>query len=198
MPRKIAIVCVALALCRYVPVWASDPAPSGGELTRDIFMSSLTDEGFESLGFCTVSEAGSVEAARARAETYAREGIVEHLNYIASNMIRDYAASSTVDPSAVLAFQENVREWLFFTSAPSGVVIDEEAWEGDEDSEWVVMVTLTNDNAARAISLAVEVAKFEVPAMASFDAEARMNEAFAQRLNSIVSSVYSYYRGAGP
>jgi hypothetical protein len=92
-------------------------------------------------------------------------------------MVRDYTASSEVDPNAALAFQENITVTLSKSNL-SGAVVQFE--EPDSSGEWWVVMYLNKANVAREITQAQAAARLAVPAMASFDAEQRMNEAFEQ------------------
>jgi hypothetical protein len=92
-------------------------------------------------------------------------------------MVRDYTASSEVDPGAALAFQENITVTLSKSNLSGAIPY----WEGsDKDGQWWVVMYLSKANVAREISQAQAAARLAVPAMASFDAEKRMNEAFEQ------------------
>ena len=125
--------------------------------------------GIGSANMATVAQSRNIAATRARAE------ISNTLNVMVQNMVRDYTASSEVDPGAVLAFQENITVTLS-KSTLSGAVIQFE--EPDEYGQWWVVIYLSKTNVAQEINQAQAAARLAVPAMASFDAEARMNEAF--------------------
>jgi hypothetical protein len=99
------------------------------------------------------------------------------MNAMISNMVRDYTASSEVDPSAVMSFQENITVQLSRSNLSGAVPMVEQQ---DDDGNWWVVMYLSKSNVAREISQAQAAAKLAVPAMASFDAERRMNEAFDQ------------------
>jgi hypothetical protein len=97
------------------------------------------------------------------------------MNSMVQNMVRDYTASSEVDPEAALSFQENITVTLSKSNL-SGAVVQVE--DQDNDGQWWCVMYLSRTNVAREISQAQAAARLAVPAMASFDAEARMNEAF--------------------
>jgi hypothetical protein len=94
-----------------------------------------------------------------------------------SNMVRDYTASSEVDPSAAVSFQENITVQLSRSNLSGATIQTEQA---DDAGNWWVVMYLSKTNVAREITQAQAAAKLAVPAMASFDAERRMNEAFEQ------------------
>jgi len=152
---------------------ASKPARSGGmpreiaDTRRNAPEDVLVGIGNAKMG--TTAQSRNIAATRARAE------ISNTMNSMVSNMVRDYTASSEVDPAAALSFQENITVTLS-RSDLRGAVIQVEM--PDDDGEWWVVMYLSRANVAREISQAQAQARLAVPAMASFDAEARMNEAF--------------------
>jgi hypothetical protein len=99
------------------------------------------------------------------------------MQVLVKNMVRDYTASSEVDPNAALSFQENITVTLSKADL-SGAVI--QFAEPDDEGYWWVVMYLSKANVAKEISQAQAQARLAVPAMASFDAEQRMNEAFEQ------------------
>ena len=125
--------------------------------------------GIGSAKMATTAQSRNIAATRARAE------ISNTMNSMVQNMVRDYTAASEVDPSAVLSFQENITVTLSQSNL-SGAVIQFE--EPDQNDEWWVVIYLSKNSVVQEINQAQAAAKLAVPAMASFDAEARMNEAF--------------------
>ena len=90
------------------------------------------------------------------------------------DMVRDYVASSEVAPNDRLAFQENITVSLS-RSRLQGAVISDEDWI---DGTYYVVVYLNKTDVVREINQAQAAARLAVPAMASFNAEDRMNAAF--------------------
>jgi hypothetical protein len=119
----------------------------------------------------TVAQSRNIAATRARAE------ISNIMDSMVKNMVRDYTASSEVDPQAALAFQENITVTLSKSNL-SGALIQFE--EPDSDGQWWVVIHLSKANVVKEITQAQAQARLAVPAMASFDSEKRMNEAFEQ------------------
>ena len=119
----------------------------------------------------TKAQSRTIAATRARAE------ISNTMNSMVRNMVRDYTASSEVDPQAALAYQENITVTLSKSNL-SGSVVWYEAFEKNGEC-WVVM-HLSKANVVKEISQAQAAARLAIPAMASFDAEDRMNQAFEQ------------------
>jgi hypothetical protein len=93
------------------------------------------------------------------------------------DMVRDFTAGSEVDPGATVSFQENFTLALSQSRLQGSSVVDEDIDEGG--SYWCV-VMLSKSEAAREINQAAAAAKLRVPAMASFDAERRMDESYAK------------------
>ena len=119
----------------------------------------------------------SLAQSRTMAANRARQEISFTMDSLVRSMIRDYQASSEVDPNAALSFQENISVTLSKSNI-SGAVVN---WEGsDKDGNWWCVLHLSKANVVREISQAQAAARLAVPAMASFDAEERMNEAFEQ------------------
>jgi hypothetical protein len=171
--RKIFGVILALIVVSAFSGCASKPPVSGGmpsniaNARRNAPEDVLIGIGNAKMG--TVAQSRNIAATRARAE------ISNAMDSIVKNMVRDYTASSEVDRNAALAFQENITVTLSKSNL-SGAVIQNE--EPDRDGNWWCVMYLSKAQVAREISQAQAAARLAVPAMASFDAEARMNEAF--------------------
>jgi hypothetical protein len=117
----------------------------------------------------------SVSQSRVIAATRGRAEISRQLNTVIRDMVRDYQASSEVDPSAALAFQENFTLALSQSRLQGSAVVDEDM---DDNGNYWCVVMLSKGEAVKEINQAASQAKLRVPAAASFDAERRMNEAF--------------------
>jgi hypothetical protein len=117
----------------------------------------------------STSQSMTIAATRARAD------LSRQLNTMITDMVRDYQAASEIDPSAAVSFQENITVALSKSKLQGASQV-----EGDFDeagSYWCV-VMMSKADSAKEIDQAASAAKLAVPAMASFNAEARMNEAF--------------------
>ncbi|MDR1900551.1 MAG: hypothetical protein LBQ55_11115 [Treponema sp.] len=108
------------------------------------------------------------------AETRARADISRQLQSIVKNMITDYTASSELDPSASLSFQEEITQALSKSDLRGARTI---AMDSENGLLWVVM-EYSKSNAANDYNAAASAAKLAVPAAAAFDAMARMENAF--------------------
>jgi hypothetical protein len=97
------------------------------------------------------------------------------MNTMIQDMIRDYTASSEVDKSAALAFQENITVALSKSTLTGSRIVDADF--DDAGNCWTV-VQLGKSNVVQEINQAQAAARLSVPAMASFDAENRMGTAF--------------------
>ncbi|MDR1617982.1 MAG: hypothetical protein LBS06_02900 [Treponema sp.] len=109
------------------------------------------------------------------AETRARADISRQLQSIVKNMITDYTASSELDPSASLSFQEEVTQALSKSDLKGARTIEMQT--DDNGLLWVVM-EYSKSAAANDYSAATAAAKLAVPAAAAFDALSRMDNAF--------------------
>jgi hypothetical protein len=121
------------------------------------------------------ARAASLSLARTTATTRARAEISRQLNTMIQDMVRDYSASSEVDPSAALSFQENITVALSKSTLTGSVPVEEDQ---DANGNYWVVVMLSKTNTVNEITQAQAAAKLAVPAMASFSAEDRMNAAF--------------------
>ena len=124
--------------------------------------------GIGSASLATQSQSKSIAETRARAE------ISRAMDSIVRDMVRDYLASSEVSPNDSLAFQENMTVTLSH-SRLHGAVINEEDWI---NGTYYVVMYLSKTDVVREINQAQSAARLAVPAMASFNAEDRMNAAF--------------------
>jgi len=126
---------------------------------------------------------GTLSLSRTAATTRARAEISRQMNTMIQDMVRDYTASSEVDPSAVLSFTENMTVALSKSTLTGSVPVDEDT---DEAGNYWVVVYLGKSNVVQEINQAQAAAKLAAPAMASFNAEDRMNAAFDKAYGSEV------------
>jgi len=177
MKKIIGIIAVSCLLLAFFSCASKPPASSGmssnniNNARRNAPADVLVGIGNAKMG--TKAQSRNIAATRARAE------ISNIMDSMVKNMVRDYTASSEVDPNAALAFQESITVTLSKSNL-SGAVIQFE--EPDSDGQWWVVMYLSKANVVKEITQAQAAAKLAVPAMASFDAEQRMNEAFEQLL----------------
>jgi hypothetical protein len=165
------IVCLVFAGCASKPPTSGGMPPEAANARRNAPEDVIVGIGNAKMG--TVAQSRNIAQTRARAE------ISNAMNSMVRNMVRDYTASSEVDPQAALAFQENITVTLSKSDLRGAVV----QWEGNEKSDpamWWCVMHLSKASVVSEISQAQAAARLAVPAMASFDAEKRMNEAFEQ------------------
>jgi hypothetical protein len=146
---------------------------SGGvpEFVRDAVRNTPEDAlvGIGTANLASISQSRVIAATRARAE------ISRQLGTVIRDMSRDFQASSEVDPSTALSFQENFTLALSESKLQGSSVVDEDM---DDNGNYWCIVMLNKGEAAREINQAAAQAKLRVPAAASFEAEKRMNEVF--------------------
>jgi len=117
----------------------------------------------------------SLNQSRTISQTRARAELSRQMDTIIRDMVRDYTSGSEVDRSAVLSFQENITVALSQARLVGASIIEEDE---DANGNYWTAVTLSKTGAVNEINQAVAAAKLRVPAMASFNAESRMNAAF--------------------
>ena len=141
------------------------------QFVRDAVKNAPEDAliGIGTAKMATLSQSRTISSTRARAE------ISRQMDTIIRDMVRDYTAGSEVDHSAVLSFQENITVALSQARLQGASVVDESE---DTNGNYWTIVMLSKGGVVQEINQAVSAAKLAVPAMASFNAETRMNEAF--------------------
>jgi len=120
---------------------------------------------------------GTLSLSRTAAMTRARAEISRQMNTMIQDMVRDYTASSEMDPSATISFTENMTVALSKAELKGASSVAEDE---DEKGQYWVVVMLSKTSTVAEINQAQAAAKLAVPAMASFNAEDRMNAAFAK------------------
>jgi hypothetical protein len=185
--KKIAVVFVVLCVMFAVvsctgtaPAAGGDNARSAGQnripgsfpqFVRDALRNSPEDVlvGIGSSNLANFNQARTISTTRARAE------ISRQMNTMIQDMVRDYQAGSEADPTAALSFQENITVALSKSTLVGSRVVDQDIVDG---VVWTI-VHLGKADVVNEINQAQAAAKLAVPAMASFNAEDRMNAAFA-------------------
>jgi len=120
---------------------------------------------------------GTLSLSRTAATTRARAEISRQMNTMIRDMVRDYTASSEVDPAATVSFTENITTALSESKLQGATSVAEDI---DDNGNYWVVVQLSKTSTVAEINQAQAAAKLAVPAMLSFNAEDRMNEAFAK------------------
>jgi hypothetical protein len=127
------------------------------------------------------ARAASLSLARTTATTRARAEISRQMNTMIQDMVRDYSAGSEIDPKAAISFQENITVALSKSTLTGSSIVEEDT---DESGNYWVVVMLSKANTVSEINQAQAAARLSVPAMASFNAEDRMNAAFDKAYSS--------------
>jgi hypothetical protein len=111
------------------------------------------------------------------AETRARADLSRQLSTIVKDMVNDYTATSEIDPSAAVSFQENITQTLSKSELKGARTVKLE--RDDNGLLWVVM-EFSKSAAANEVNQAANAAKLAIPAAAAFDALQRMDTAFSK------------------
>ena len=197
--KKTLFVCVCLAAAIMAASCASSgstksgnstPAASSSQSGRRVNSSipqsirdAMTNVPEDALVGIGTAKMASLSQSRTISQTRARAKLSRQMDTVVRDMVRDYTAGSEVDHSAVLSFQENITVALSQARLVGATIIEE-----DEDAKgnyWTA-VMLSKTNAVNEINQAVSAAKLRVPAMASFNAQERMDQAFDKILKSEV------------
>ena len=182
----IVALCLAITLVGCASTKSSTPAGSGAttsdrssrvpggfpQFVKDA-LKNVPDDVLVGIGvakLASTSQSMTISATRGRAD------ISRQMNTMIQDMVRDYQASSEVDPKAVISFQENITVALSKSTLVGSKVVEQDKTE--DGSVWTV-VWLGKSDVVNEITQAQAAARLAVPAMASFSAEERMNAAFA-------------------
>jgi len=125
-----------------------------------------------------VANMATLNQNRTISATRARAALSRQMDVILRDMVRDYTAGSEVDHSASLAFQENITVQLSQSRLQGSSITGE--YEDDRGRYWTI-VMLNKTGVVNEINQVVAAAKLRIPAMASFNAEERMNAALFDR-----------------
>jgi hypothetical protein len=135
-------------------------------------MSKVPEDALIGVG---TAKMASLNQSRTISATRARADLSRQMDIIVKDMVRDYTDGSEVDPSAVLSFQESITVTLSKVGF-KGAAIEGE-YEDANGNYWTA-VMLSKSGVVNEINQAVSAAKLRVPAMASFNAEERMEAAY--------------------
>jgi len=151
---------------------AERKAPSNvPQFVKDALLNAPEDAliGIGTAKLASQSQSRTIATTRARAE------ISRTMNTMIKDMITDYTASSEVDPSAALAYQESITTALSKSTLTGSKVID---FDYTSDGTCWVVVALGKSSLVEEINQSQAAAKLAVPAMAAFNAQDRMESAF--------------------
>ncbi|MDR1869546.1 MAG: hypothetical protein LBQ82_06135 [Treponema sp.] len=151
---------------------AERKAPSNvPQFVKDALLNAPEDAliGIGTAKLASQSQSRTIATTRARAE------ISRTMNSMIKDMITDYTASSEVDPSAALAYQETITTALSKSTLTGSKVVD---FDYTSDGTCWVVVALGKSSLVEEINQSQAAAKLAVPAMAAFNAQDRMESAF--------------------
>jgi hypothetical protein len=123
----------------------------------------------------TGGDPSKIGAGKTFAETRARADISRQLQTLVKNMVTDYTATSELDPSASLSFQEEITQTLSKSDLRGAKTIKLDT--DDNGLLWVVM-EYSKSAAEAEVNQATNAAKLKVPQAAAFNAIERMDSAF--------------------
>ena len=186
--KNIFFVILALSLVFALAGCKSSPELSDSSRMPDDIIKAFNAAPADTLVGIGTARLASLSQSMTVAQSRARADISRQMNTMVEDMIRDYQASSEVDRNAALSFQENITVSLSRSNV-SGARMVQQVTERN-GTVWTV-IYLDRAMIVNEITQAQAAARLAVPAMASFDAEARMNEAFA-RMNTGVPQARYY------
>ena len=185
--KKILIVSFALIIALLVSGCAGGPAAPSGPLStglsgvpafvNDAYLYASEDVLIGVGTYKIGTDMSKMGTGKTFAETRARADISRQLVSIVKDMITDYAATSEIDPSAAVSFQENITQSLSKSDLRGTRTIKLE--RDDNGVLWVVM-EYSKSAAIAEVNQAASAARLAVPAAAAFDALERMENAFSK------------------
>ena len=180
MKRTLSIVIAIVALVLAVSCGSSQPAPAPASQSiagsqPEWVKKARRNAPEDVLVGVGDAKMATVSMSRTQSENRARVEISRQMNSIVENQIRDYQAGSEVDLSAAVAFQQNFSSSLSRSELVGARIVEQDT---DENGICWTVIYLSKSDAVREINQAQALAKLAVPAMAAFDAERQMQEAF--------------------
>ena len=122
-----------------------------------------------------VARSHMLNIAMTTSATRARVEISRQINIIVLDMVHNYVPGGA-DPSATLSFQENITVTISQSMLVGSRIVRQD--RAEDGSVWTV-IFMDKANVIDEIGSAQEAARLAVPAMASFDARALIDTAFA-------------------
>ncbi|MCL1992240.1 MAG: hypothetical protein FWG66_04765 [Spirochaetes bacterium] len=179
--KKTVIAAFAASLIFVLAACGGTPPPeqppvvvSGMPASVQSFMAALPEDVLVGIG---VARLQTTHQSMTMSANRARVAIAQTMDSVVQGMIRDYFGANELTGDT-LAFSESISVTLTHADVSgTRMAVIETMPDG---TVWSVGV-LDRATATQAINQAQVQARLAVPAMASFDAEARMQEAFAQR-----------------
>ena len=174
--KKIAWVIAALCLL-FVLIGCSHDKPAtaaqGG--MPDWVLKARKDAPEDVIVGIGTAKLATMNQSMTTSETRARGQVVRAMNSMVRSMVEDYTASSEVELSAAVAFQQQIETSLAKAQLSVAVIVEQNS---DPNGQWWTVVYFNKSNTRSEISQAQAAAKLAIPAMLAFNAEARMDEQF--------------------
>jgi hypothetical protein len=123
------------------------------------------------------NDTSKIGTGKTFAETRARADLSRQLTTIVKDMANDYTATSELDPSAAVSFQETITQTLSKAELKGARTVKMDT--DDNGLLWVVM-EYSKSAASAEVNQAANAAKLAVPAAAAFNALQRMETAFSK------------------
>jgi hypothetical protein len=142
---------------------------------NDAYMNASEDVLIGIGTYKTGGDPSKIGTGKTFAETRARADISRQLQTLVKNMVTDYTATSELDPSSALSFQEEITQTLSRSDLRGSRTIKMDT--DDNGLLWVVM-EYSKSAAEEEVSQAANAAKLKVPQAAAFNALERMDNAF--------------------
>lgn len=176
------IMVLALAGCGSVPVTTPSRPLSTGLSGVPAFVNeaylNASEDVLIGIGTYRIgTDMSKLGTGKTFAEARARADISRQLVSIVKDMVTDYTATSEIDPSAAVSFQETITQNLSKSDLRGTRTIKLE--RDDNGVLWVVM-EYSKSAAVAEVNQAASAARLAVPAAAAFDALARMETAFGK------------------
>ncbi|MDR1147173.1 MAG: hypothetical protein LBK66_00930 [Spirochaetaceae bacterium] len=183
--KKSFVLVAAAALLLSLAGCASAPASSGSskklngvpDFVNDAYLNASEDV-IVGIGTYKIgNDRSKMGTGKTFAETRARADISRQLSIIVKDMVNDYTATSEIDPSAALSFQETITQTLSKAELKGSRTV--KLAMDDTGLLWVVM-EFSKSAAENEVNQAAAAAKLAVPQAAAFDALQRMDAAFSK------------------
>ncbi|MDR1232025.1 MAG: hypothetical protein LBK61_11580 [Spirochaetaceae bacterium] len=174
------LVALSMAGCGSTPV-SSGPLGSGlsgvPSFVNDAYLNASEDVLIGIGTYKIGNDMSKMGTGKTFAETRARADLARQLDSIVKNMVNDYSATSEIDSSAAVSFQETVTQALSKAQLRGARTVKMD--RDDNGLLWVVM-EFSKSAAAEEVNQAANAAKLSVPQAAAFDALGRMEAAFGK------------------
>jgi len=177
MKRVLGVIAVIGVICLVVGCASDKPATAAQGGMPSWVQQYRRDAPEDVIVGIGVAKLATLNQSRTVSETRARGEIVRALNSMVKSMIEDYTASSEVDTSAAVAFQQQIEVSLAKAQLQGARIMEQNS---DQNGQWWTVIYFSKSYAGNEINQAQAAAKLAVPAMLAFNAENRMDEKFAQ------------------